>query len=1003
MVHRSPRDRRSSALVIDCCFMDSTTASQENVKKIRSGDSSNPLRRGPGAPIAEVPNTNVLNAETPIADAGPTESDPTGVGVKPKGGSELSVHPKDSRANPLHPVDAALQRGNINSETVINSGASQPSVGVLDDDSMLMRLFPPMEQTGSSVSQSFDPTGIELAHFRIEERIGRGGMGAVFKALDTKLQRYVALKLLSPTQSYDSASVKRFQNEARAAARLDHENIARVFFIGEEHGLHFIAFEFINGSNIRDVITKRGRLSSADTVNYALQVAYALNHTSGVGVVHRDIKPSNIILTPNGRAKLVDLGLARKDSSESQGELTLPGSTLGTFDYISPEQAKDPRSVDIRSDIYSLGCTMFHMLCGGVPYPDGTVLQKLLDHQNKDAPDITEKVRDVPLALAAIVKRMMNSDRAKRVQTPDQLIKELTKIAGASGLRGVNPEGLVWVKSKSVQQRTWTSHIGWLLTVTCLLSIVVLLEVFPELSRNLTGFNGSPSDAQIAGSPDDKALARREGSGRVDQLPRVDGGQSKHTGDSIGDTKLMDQLEAAARTNLKLDGQKTDATNQTDSTQDTGADTKPKPGDTTTEIKSPGVATTVPKANDTGDTKVTPIADQSRPFVVYTGDGSVKRRYLTLEAAVAELEDGSEIVLNFSGRRTEKPLRLSRSNITIRAGNGMTPVLEFAPTDSHTHMISLQAGQVRLLNLQFALNISENAPVSHYSLFGLSQSSELSLNRVVATITNPAGASTTSFIDSTHGFGEMPDREMPGKNVDSLVVDISESIFRGDASLAQVGFEKQLEFTLQHSAMALSKDMFQFAASTTSMLNRQLGLQVNLDHVTAFVDGSILKFNGPAKIENSSKVEWTARNCIFSPITNTPFVVCDENVAAADARRLLTVVTSERNYYNQYEVFWSIADDDTAFTFLDWRTHWGSVLESRTKNDRVSFRSPIAVLAEMTSSQFALGEASEEAPNEAIQGAADGDDAGCDLARLPVVFEPKIKPVVEKTDATSDE
>jgi eukaryotic-like serine/threonine-protein kinase len=897
---------------------------------------------------------------------------------------------------PLASTDSNNLRGKAGMDTVIKSGdgpagvISQSTWAVSDDNSVLMRLFPPIEQSTSTVGQSLDPAGIELAHFRIEERIGQGGMGAVFRALDTKLQRHVALKLLAPSQSHDSASVKRFQNEARAAARLDHENIARVYYIGEENGLHFIAFEFISGSTIRDLIYKRGRLNAHDTVNYALQVAYALNHTSGMGVVHRDIKPSNIIITPKGRSKLVDLGLARKNGSESQGELTLPGSTLGTFDYIAPEQAKDPRSVDVRSDIYSLGCTMFHMLCGEVPYPDGTVLQKLLDHQNKEAPDVGQKCRSIPPALSAIVRKMMNSDRTKRFQTPDQLIKELSKVAGAVGMRGVNPEGLVWVTGKSVQQRTWTSHIGWILTAVCLLSVVVLLEVFPELSRNLTGLNGPPSNDVSTNLSDS-----REGSGRIEQVPSfasADGTTNKkpfEIKDDSGD-KLLDQLKKEPQPNLNANQDPQNIITSPGETSPTTDDGKPKPmpGDPKTQI-TPAIVGASDDASKTDNNNDSPIDNQARPFIVYAGDGSVKRRYLTLEAAVAELEDGSEIVLDFSGPRTEKPLRLSKSSVTIRAANGKTPVIEFTPTESHSHMISLQAGQVRLLNLQFTMNVPNGATGKHYALFGLSQSSQLSLNRVVATIANPAGAATTSFIDSTHGFGEMPDLKMPGKQVDSMVVEVSESIFRGDGILAQVGFEKRLDLTLSHSAVAISNHMFQFASHTTSMLNGQLALRVDLDHVTSIVDGSIMKFAGPAKIENSSKVEWTARNSVFSSISSTPFVVCDDNVAAEDARRLLSLVTSERNYYNQYDVFWSIVDDDTAFSFMDWRTHWGSVLESRTKNDPVSFKLPIATLQDMASANFALREPTEGKPNTAIQGAANGDNAGCDLARLPIVFVKK--------------
>ncbi len=208
----------------------------------------------------------------------------------------------------------------------------------------------------------------------------------MFRALDTRLNRVVALKVLPPALSRDPLIVQRFKNEAQAAAQLDHENVARVFFIGEDRGLHYIAFEFINGTNVRDLISDQSRLPVCDALNFVLQIASALVHTSAQGVVHRDIKPSNIIITPFGRAKLVDLGLARKENKDEQAaDLTVAGTTLGTFDYISPEQARDPRSADVRSDIYSLGCTLYHMLTGEPPYPDGTVLQKLLQHQGDEA------------------------------------------------------------------------------------------------------------------------------------------------------------------------------------------------------------------------------------------------------------------------------------------------------------------------------------------------------------------------------------------------------------------------------------------------------------------------------------------------------------------------------------------------------------------------------------------------------------------------------------------
>ncbi|MES2792243.1 MAG: protein kinase, partial [Planctomycetota bacterium] len=375
-----------------------------------------------------------------------------------------------------------------NSETVINverrAAAEVPTELPGSSSTICNALFPNPE----AVPQTFpNPSGIELGHFCIQNAIRSGGMGAVFQALDTRLNRMVALKILPPSLSRDLSSVQRFRNEAQAAAQLDHDNIARVFFIGEDKGLHFIAFEFIRGTNLREIVQQRGKLNPAEAINYTLQVASAIAHASAHGVVHRDIKPSNIIITPSGRAKLVDLGLARSEHRENEADLTVAGTTLGTFDYISPEQAKDPRSVDVRSDIYSLGCTLYHLLTGEPPYPQGTVLQKLLDHQGKDAPDPRVKNRKVSPELAAIVKMMMTSDPRRRYQTAEELIRDLLVVAGSMGLRSMSSEGLMWLAAQSPTDSFWERHASWLATAVGLLLIVGYLQFgLPHRDRNDT-------------------------------------------------------------------------------------------------------------------------------------------------------------------------------------------------------------------------------------------------------------------------------------------------------------------------------------------------------------------------------------------------------------------------------------------------------------------------------------------------------------------------------------
>jgi hypothetical protein len=310
-----------------------------------------------------------------------------------------------------------------------------------------------------------------VAGFQIQEAIGVGGMGAVFRAHDLQLDRHVALKLLPPDQTVDPEIVQRFYQEGRSAAQLDHENIARVFSIGHDGPHHFIVFEFIEGKTVRRRVDEEGPLPIPDAVDITLQIAQALVHAAERGVVHRDIKPSNIILTPQGTAKLVDMGLARRFERERDLGLTQSGMTLGTFDYISPEQARDPRDVDVRSDLYSLGCTLFHMLTGQPPFAGGTVLQKLLQHQEEPPPDVRSLNPAVPPELARILAKLLAKDRDRRYQTPEQLACDLLAIAGKVGLAFDHADHPSWMAANA--SRFWERHLVWSLPAVAFLLILV--------------------------------------------------------------------------------------------------------------------------------------------------------------------------------------------------------------------------------------------------------------------------------------------------------------------------------------------------------------------------------------------------------------------------------------------------------------------------------------------------------------------------------------------------
>ncbi len=316
--------------------------------------------------------------------------------------------------------------------------------------------------------------GTTLGVYRLEQFVGGGGMGAVFRGRDTTLDRTVAVKVLFAESSADEEVVRRFRQEAQSAARLDHENIGRVHAVGYDGGWHFIVFEYIEGRNLREIVSESGPFDVPRTVAIAVQIAGALAHASEREVVHRDIKPSNIIVTPDGQAKLVDMGLARLHQVGGTNDLTVSGMTLGTFDYISPEQARDPRSADVRSDLYSLGCTLYFLLAGRPPFAAGTMVQKLLQHQQDMAVPIGQIRPDVPRKLAAAVTRLMEKSPEDRYRHPLDLVADLMGLANEFGISVAVPRAALPPPSTA---RPWrlSDHVPWLVPVAALGVIVAAL------------------------------------------------------------------------------------------------------------------------------------------------------------------------------------------------------------------------------------------------------------------------------------------------------------------------------------------------------------------------------------------------------------------------------------------------------------------------------------------------------------------------------------------------
>ncbi len=275
---------------------------------------------------------------------------------------------------------------------------------------------------------------LTLGSYVLLERIGEGGMGQVFKAKNWKLGRIVAVKLIRKERLANEEAVRRFHREIRAAAQLSHPNIVLAYDADEVNGTHFFAMEFVEGSDLAKLIKQHGPMPVAQACDCVRQAAVGLLHAHERGMVHRDIKPHNLLLTKQGVVKILDMGLARLTHADEDGEasttMTQEGVVMGTPDYMAPEQAEESHSVDVRADLYSLGCTLYQLLTGKVPFPGGTLIQKLKKHQFEQPMPVEQRRPDVPPAVAAVVRKLMAKRPQDRYQTPAELVRALETLPG---------------------------------------------------------------------------------------------------------------------------------------------------------------------------------------------------------------------------------------------------------------------------------------------------------------------------------------------------------------------------------------------------------------------------------------------------------------------------------------------------------------------------------------------------------------------------------------------
>jgi serine/threonine protein kinase len=324
----------------------------------------------------------------------------------------------------------------------------------VSDDTLLAQLrqsntsldspeFQIAEPSAARPSQAPPPELLDHPRYRIVRLLGVGGMGEVYQAEHRLMERPVALKVISPQLTRNPLVVERFRLEVRAAARLSHPNIVTAHDAEQAGDLHFLVMEYVEGISLARLVEKRGPLPVIQACHCVRQAALGLAHAHEQGMVHRDVKPQNLMLTRKGQVKILDFGLARlaeeAGPQTGKGHLTMLGTVLGTPDYIAPEQVKDSRTVDVRADIYSLGCTLYFLLTGRVPFPSGSAVEKALAHCDMQPRSLTELRDSIPPELTVIVEQMMAKDPSQRYQSAAEVAQALAPFLRAGSGAKVKP------------------------------------------------------------------------------------------------------------------------------------------------------------------------------------------------------------------------------------------------------------------------------------------------------------------------------------------------------------------------------------------------------------------------------------------------------------------------------------------------------------------------------------------------------------------------------------
>jgi hypothetical protein len=643
------------------------------------------------------------------------------------------------------------------------------------------------------------------------------------------------------------------------------------------------------------------------------------------------------MLTERGRVKVVDLGLARREVSDSIGDLTVAGTTLGTFDYIAPEQARDPRIADIRSDIYSLGCTLYQMLTGQPPYPEGTALQKLLDHQGKSPPNPRSINASIPPQLAAVMKKMMASDPMQRYQAPGLLLSDLIQIAASIGLRSVPADGIVWRKSDGIGQRS-PMGAAWLFGS-------VLVICLTALTLNWMGgrSTGRSYPIEIADAPGNLMTPEQFQVDTDNDSNNTTESQATPAGVAMTPSPVPGTDDGPANTS-PADSQTTDAaaaeliasTEATENAPDGAAEAIPFPFPMpSTNFQWP---TTGALPLPTGATNGTPANAAMRSegrFALQSPDG-VRQSFNTLQAAVADARSGDAILLQYNGYPADipaqPPVRISGMNLIIRAADGYRPTLEFLATSEPggmpAAMFSVRnSGSLTIRDVNIRFVTTTDSVSNSIAVFRSDAANRIELRGVTVDVLNATGQTVNVF-----ELSDLANSSELNPPLTENEITLTDSVIRGVTNVVCIATQQRASIRMVNCGCAIRGAVFQNLGNA-SMLQASGLIDVRMEHVTTVTDGPLIQMkdsdeltgNGAQRVLPSMVVRSEA--CVFSGLgTNPRLVLSEGNSHLEDLENLLSW-TGFTNLYHGIGVFWQV--DTAAFDYAsrrldfdEWQQIW---------------------------------------------------------------------------------